>query len=556
MKMWFLTLAILLSQRELPAQDHNEANYDETKVPAYTLPDALKTGSNKKVGSKAVWERTRRPEILRLFENNVYGQMPEAYDRIAYTVVGEQTDAMCVSNCSGNTGAALARRRFGERIRRINTSFPHWFCENYKKFNDREDSLPVDQHMLISLIAPRPVYATNATKDLWADPKGTFLALKNAEKVYALYGLSSKLPADPPEVETPIAAPPLGYHIREGEHNLTVYDWNRFIVFANNYFNIRSAPSPAKKAGPVKIILDSDIGQDCDDAGAMALMHQFADRGEAEILATMFPMHDPMGAPAMDVINTYYGRPNIPIGTYKGNYEYKGKLYDHYNTKLALAFPHDLKRGEDAPDAVMLYRQILAKQPAGSVVIVVVGPERLLADLLQTGPDAYSKLSGYDLVKQKVKLLSVMGAGFPSGDEWNIKIAPDAAKLVAETWPTPIVYSGFEIGSAIRTGSRLLTETDADNPVRASFENHPFVDKLTRDRQSWDQTAMLYAVRGAQDYWSLQSNGSNAIDSTGKNKWLPGPAKNHTYLTLQKPASQMQKIIEDLMVAPPGSAKK
>lgn len=391
----FWVFIFLVSAAGLAAQDHDEANYDESKVPAYTLPDVLRTTENKPVSSKKVWEKNRRPEILSLFENNVYGQMPKSYDRISFTVTREdslamdgkarlklvdiqvfrgtksvkinlvlfvpntpkkpvpvfllinnrgrentdparatksefwpaemainggyaiaalhvsdlapddkalfvngvlqmypeqlvapngmraigawawgasrvmdyfekdkdidakkvvvvghsrggkaslwaaaedQRFALCVTNCSGNTGAALARRQFGERIRRINTSFPHWFTDNYKKFNDREDSLPVDQHMLISLIAPRPVYATNATKDLWADPKGTFLSLKNAEKVYALYGIASKLPADPPGVEKPLLNPPLGYHLREGEHNLTAYDWSQFIVFANNHF--------------------------------------------------------------------------------------------------------------------------------------------------------------------------------------------------------------------------------------------------------------------------------------------------------------------------------
>ncbi|MBE7171143.1 MAG: acetylxylan esterase [Williamsia sp.] len=398
MKKVFLVFIAFAVVTPLAAQDHDEANYDEAKVPAYTLPDVLKTGTNKQVSNKGVWEKSRRGEILTLFENNVYGQMPKAYDRISYAVTHEEaaamngrarlkqvvisvfkgdssvkinlvlfvpasvkkpvpvfllinnrgrenTDptraaksefwpaemaidsgyaiaafhvsdlapddktqfvngvlrlypeqllmangmraigawawgasrvmdyfekdrdidakkvvvvghsrggkaslwaaaedtrfAMCVSNCSGNTGAALARRQFGERIRRINTTFPHWFTDNYKKFNDREDSLPVDQHMLISLIAPRPVYATNATKDLWADPKGTYLSLKNAEKVYALYGLSSRLSPDPPPVEKPLLEPPLGYHIREGEHNLTAYDWTQFIIFANHYFTSR-----------------------------------------------------------------------------------------------------------------------------------------------------------------------------------------------------------------------------------------------------------------------------------------------------------------------------
>ena len=312
----------------------------------------------------------------------------------------------------------------------------------------------------------------------------------------------------------------------------------------------------SEKNKPVKIILDSDIGQDCDDAGVMALLHKFADNGEAEILATMFPMQDPMGAPAMDVINTYYGRPDIPIGTYKGNYQYKGELFDHYNTKLAKNFPHDLKHGNDAPDAIALYREILAKQPDKSVVIVAVGPERLIADLLKTGPDQYSKLNGSDLVKQKVKLLSVMGAGLPKAHEWNIKIAPDASKLVAETWPTPIVYSGFEIGEAIRTGSRLLTETAENNPVRASYENHPFVDKVTKDRQSWDQTAMLYAIRGTQDYWTLESTGYYHIDEDGKNEWRRDNDKDHSSLILKKPATEVGKVIEDLMVAPPALPKK
>ena len=310
-----------------------------------------------------------------------------------------------------------------------------------------------------------------------------------------------------------------------------------------------------RKTKAVKIILDSDIGQDCDDAAAMALMHQFADNGEVEILATMFPMQDPMGAPAMDVINTYYGRPGIPIGTYKGSYRYHGQLFDHYNTKLAGKFPHDLMNGKDAPDAVTLYRSILAKQPDKSVVIVAIGPERLLADLLKTGADTYSSFSGRELVKQKVKLLSLMGAGFPRGNEWNIKIAPDASQLVADTWPTPVVYSGAETGKAIRTGSRLLTETPENNPVRASFENHPFVDTTTKDRQSWDQTAMLYAVRGVQDYWTLESTGYNTVDSTGKNEWRSSPDKDHSYLVLQKP-DQVKKIIEDLMVAPPRMKQK
>jgi hypothetical protein len=144
--------------------------------------------------------------------------------------------AICVTNCSGNTGAALSRRQFGERIAVINTAFPHWFNNNYKAFNNNEDSLPVDQHMLIALIAPRPVYATSASEDLWADPKGTFLCLKNAEPVFSLYGLKSSLPKEPPSIDKPVIQSPIAYHNRAGKHDLTLYDWRNFIKFADYHF--------------------------------------------------------------------------------------------------------------------------------------------------------------------------------------------------------------------------------------------------------------------------------------------------------------------------------
>jgi dienelactone hydrolase len=142
---------------------------------------------------------------------------------------------MCVSNCSGNTGAALSKRNFGETVEKINTAFPHWFNDNYKKYNGREADLPVDQHMLIALVAPRPVYVTNATQDLWADPTGTYLAMKNAEPVFNLYKPQSHLSVSPPKPDSPIIAWPLSYHNRTGIHDLTFYDWAQFVIFADKY---------------------------------------------------------------------------------------------------------------------------------------------------------------------------------------------------------------------------------------------------------------------------------------------------------------------------------
>ena len=137
-----------------------------------------------------------------------------------------------ISNCSGCGGAALSRRHFGENVKRINHGFPHWFSLKFRIYDENENALPIDQHMLISLIAPRPIYVASASIDLWADPLGEFLSLKNAESVYELFSEEKFNTPNIPDIEKPITGL-MSHHIRKGDHNMLLYDWDKYIKFAD-----------------------------------------------------------------------------------------------------------------------------------------------------------------------------------------------------------------------------------------------------------------------------------------------------------------------------------
>jgi inosine-uridine nucleoside N-ribohydrolase len=296
----------------------------------------------------------------------------------------------------------------------------------------------------------------------------------------------------------------------------------------------------------VPIIFDTDIGTDVDDAGALAILHILADQGEAEILATMSANQNRWCAPAIDVINTYYGRGDIPIGSSK-----TGPSPEEWYHDSVSDYPHDLTTSDDATDAVALYRKILAAQPDQSVTIVVVGWLTNMADLLNSKPDQYSPLTGRQMVKVKVKELVSMGGKWPNSGkdegEYNFRMDPAAAHRVISDWPGKITFTG--LGKDVMTGARLVAQGPKNNPVPVFYRNF-FRGHKVSERSSWDLIAVLYAVRGLSDYFTAVSEGKCVGREDGSNQWIHGPPSNHAYLVYKMPQTKLAAVIEDLLLTP------
>lgn len=304
---------------------------------------------------------------------------------------------------------------------------------------------------------------------------------------------------------------------------------------------------------PVAILFDTDCGPDYDDVGAIAMLHAFADRGEARILATVSSNLHPLAGPGIDVLNTYFGRPDLPIGAPKTAGVNLG-AWQKWPDTLAARYPHTLKATADAPDAVAVYRRLLAAQPDTSVTVVTVGFLTNLRNLLASGPDSLSPLDGKALVRQKVKQWVAMAGKFPAGKEFNVEKDSTASQLAIDGWPTPILFSGFEIGESVKTGLRLVKEGAPGSPVRHVFAlSIPMAKEDQQGRMSWDQTAVLVAVRGAAPYYATR-RGRFVARADGSNGWeaaLDGP---HTILVQKMAPDSVAGEIETLMLHQPDRA--
>lgn len=325
-----------------------------------------------------------------------------------------------------------------------------------------------------------------------------------------------------------------------------------FLIFCACHWNSTvHQPAMAQKQ-PVSVIFDTDMGPDYDDVGALALLHALADQGEADILATVSCTRYEGVAAVLDVINTYFNRPHIPIGV-AGAYGLTLRDWQHWTDSLRVQFPHSDKTNAAVASAVDLYRQILAAQPDNSITIVTVGFFSNIAALLQSAPDQHSDLYGVELIKQKVLKMVSMGGKFPTGREFNIYEDPNSAKTVSTLFPKPIIFSGFEIGDQIKTGLPLVKDTKIRNsPVQTAYRIGIAASQEDREgRQSWDQTAVLVAVKGHEPYFDI-IKGSIHVQEDGTNYWnSDADHSSHFYLSLKISPQNMEEIINQLMMHQP-----
>jgi inosine-uridine nucleoside N-ribohydrolase len=315
---------------------------------------------------------------------------------------------------------------------------------------------------------------------------------------------------------------------------------------------IGSSPGAAEPAhhhaaapAPMPLIIDTDIFGDADDAGALAIANALQDNGNVKVLGVMVDTTSRWGAPAVDAINTYYGHGNIPVGTRKPNDDSTSR--SNYAQYLAQNFPNAMKDGTKAADAVGLYRKLLASQPDHSVVIAAIGPATNLANLLNSAPDEFSPLIGSELVANKVTLMSMMGGQYPSGFEFNFYDDPKAAARVVHDWPTRMVFSGYEVGEHIKTGS-ALTGTSTANPVRKAYEIYAGTGN---NISSWDPTAVYFAGLGTNGVFNLSAAGSNRIASDGANQWQSSPVKDQQHLVNAASVDTIAKSLHTLMTQTP-----
>ena len=309
-----------------------------------------------------------------------------------------------------------------------------------------------------------------------------------------------------------------------------------------------------KAVEPVPLIFDTDICGDCDDVLALGMIHALQSRGLCTLLAVTISVDHDLAAPFVDAVNTFYERGDIPIGVVgKGGVIEKSEFLSLVAEQDSgrFRYHHDLVSNESAKDATALLRATLAGQADHSVVIAQVGFSTNLARLLDSRADASSPLTGRELVERKVKLLSLMAGAFQPIEgnrrylEYNIVKDVASARILAERWPTAMVYSGFEIGIALPYPAVSIERDYSYVP------HHPLAEAYIRrnppphNRPTWDLTSVLYAVLPDRGYFDVSPRGTVTVESDGFTRFDDNPNGKHRYLILRP--EQKPRVLEALV---------
>ena len=306
-----------------------------------------------------------------------------------------------------------------------------------------------------------------------------------------------------------------------------------------------------------RIIFDTDITGDVDDVLALAMLHSLADRGACHLLGVTISKQNPQTAAFVGAQNTFYGRPDLPIGVTRDETAQKResrylKLADSAN------YPHNIRSNDDVPEAVALLRQLLAAQPDGSVSLVSVGIASNMANLLRSKADTVSPLEGPSLIRQKVKLLSIMAGAFETIDannhflEANVINGIAAMQTVARDWPqeVPVVWSGYEIGVSLPYPRQSIARDFDYVPHHIVKEAYLLHSGPEHDRPCWDQSSVLYAVFPDRDIFGLSKGGGVSVENDGFTRFtLPKKDNSSTprdrFLTLT--SAQRARALEAMV---------
>ncbi len=267
----------------------------------------------------------------------------------------------------------------------------------------------------------------------------------------------------------------------------------------------------------VKIFLDTDIGSDCDDTGALQILHTLCDQGKAELLGVTHCAGNPYGLQAVSVINRYNGR-EVPLGTLKRDGFLDNEICCRYNRVLAERYDHEFKQGQPQRPALEVFKEVMAVQEDHSVVVTAIGPLSNIADFVLDE-------EGYALIARKVRKLVCMAGRFDVPvAEWNVQMDIPAARAVIEKWPTPVVFCGFEAGVEVITGAGL--EGRAGHPVREAYNIN---EHGHLRRCSWDLITVLYAVLGDSGWVRATEPGEMTLTEEGVTLYAPGGHGRHSY---------------------------